>query len=282
MSKRFLSILLINLMLFALISCRQESEIKKSIKTKGSLESLHAVLWMQRSAEYKANCVQSYKLAELQMQSALKDKKWTAALEQKGNYLDLPPAIILDVDETVLDNSPYEAELIQSGRQYSSSTWDAWCKKAAAEAIPGALEFCRSDDKQGVTVFYITNRRDSLKDVTRNNLQKLGFPLKENVETVLARLESSDKGVRREMVSENYRILLLIGDNLGDFASGFTNGSMQVRDSLLTENRDYLGTKWISLANPVYGDWEGALFEYNYGLSDEEKLNIKMNLLIIK
>lgn len=245
-------------------------------------ENLHAVLWMQKSAEYKANCLQAYKLAELKMQSALKNRKWTAALEQNGNYLNLPAAVILDVDETVLDNSPYEAELIQTGDHYSSSTWNAWCNKAAAEAIPGALEFCRSADQQGITVFYVTNRRDHLKEVTRKNLKQLGFPLKENVETILPRLESSDKGTRREIISENYRILLLIGDNLGDFASGFTNGSMQSRDSLLTEYKDYFGTKWISLPNPVYGDWEGALFEYNYGLNDEEKLNIKMNLLIRK
>ena len=277
MNTRLLPILLLSII--TIFSCQQQQEVQK---IQNVSENLHAVLWMQKSAEYKANCMQSYKLAELQMQSALKDKKWTAALEQTGNYINLHPAIILDVDETVLDNSPYEAELIQTGGHYSSSTWNAWCNKAIAEAIPGAVEFCQSADKKGVTVFYVTNRRDTLKEVTRQNLKKVGFPLKENVETVLTRLESSDKGTRREIVSENYRILLLIGDNLGDFASGFTNGSMQARDSLVTEYKDYFGTKWISLANPVYGDWEGALFDYNYGLSNEEILKIKVNTLVTK
>ena len=125
-------------------------------------------------------------------------------------------------------------------------------------------------------------RRNEILDVTRTNLRQLGFPLEENVETILPRLESSDKGTRRELISENYRILLLIGDNLGDFASGFTNATMGARDSLLTEYKDYFGKKWISLANPIYGDWEGALFDYNYGLSDKEKLEIKIKSLISK
>lgn len=276
MHKIYLSTLLISSVIILIFSCQQESNEHKAIET------LHSVLWMQKSAEYKANCLQAYKLVEMQLQKALNDKNWTAALEQIGNYQNLPPAVILDIDETVLDNSPYEAELIQNGEYYSSKTWNTWCNKAIADAIPGALEFCQSADKQDVNVFYVTNRRVHLKDLTRQNLQKLGFPLNENIETILPRLESSDKGTRREMISENYRILLLIGDNLGDFASGFTNASMDVRDSLLTEYKDYFGNKWISLANPIYGDWENAVYDYNFGISDEEKLNIKINSLIRK
>ncbi len=264
------------LVILLIYTCQQESHVHKAIET------LHSVLWMQKSAEYKANCLQAYRLAKMQLQKALDDKNWTAALEQIGNYQNLPPAVILDVDETILDNSPYEAELIQNGKYYSSKTWNTWCNETIADAIPGALEFCQSADKQGVNVFYVTNRREYLKDVTRQNLQKLGFPLKEDIETILPRLESSDKGTRREMISENYRILLLIGDNLGDFASGFTNASMDVRDSLQAEYKDYFGNKWISLANPIYGDWENAVYDYNFGLSDEEKLNIKINSLIRK
>jgi acid phosphatase len=259
-----------------IFSCQQKSEVPKTY------ESLHAVLWMQRAAEYKALSIQAYRLAEMQLQLAMNDKNWTAALEQIGDYQNLPLAVVLDVDETVLDNSPFEAELIMNGESYSSKSWNAWCNKASAEAVPGALKFCQNAKSNGVIVFYVTNRRNEIRESTRSNLQKLGFPLEENIDTILPRLESSDKGTRREIVSENYRILLLIGDNLGDFASGFTNASMDVRDSLLTVYKDYFGKKWISLANPVYGDWEGAIYDYNYGLSDEEKLEIKFNSLIRK
>lgn len=255
-------------------SCQQKSEVRNTH------ELLHAVLWMQRSAEYKAACLQAYHLAEMQLQAALTDKNWTAALEQYGDYTNLPSAVIVDVDETVLDNSPYEARLIREVKNYSSESWEDWCNEARAEAVPGALEFCKSADEQGITVFYVTNRREKLRNVTRKNLEKLGFPLEENIETVLARLESSDKGSRRSIISEDYRILLLIGDNLGDFASGFTHAPMNTRDSLLTAYHDNFGKKWIVLPNPIYGDWEGALYNYNYNLSDVQKLHIKKDVLI--
>lgn len=276
MHKRCLSMLLMILVILLIYTCQQESNAHKAI------EILHSVLWMQKSAEYKANCLQAYRLAKMQLQKALVDKNWTAALEQIGNYQNLPPAVILDVDETILDNSPYEAELIQNGEYYSSKTWNTWCREASAKSIPGALEFCQYASQHDITVFYVTNRRDYLKEVTRHNFQKLGFPLKEDIETIKPRIESSDKGTRREMISESYRILLLIGDNLGDFASGFTNASMDVRDSLLVKYKDYFGNKWISLANSIYGDWENAVYDYNFDLSDEEKLNIKINSLIRK
>src|SRR5262245_55231501 len=73
-------------------------------------DTLNAVLWMQRSVEYKANTLGAYALAQIRLDQALADKNWTAApAEQKGAYQDLPPAIIMDADETILDNSGYQA-----------------------------------------------------------------------------------------------------------------------------------------------------------------------------
>lgn len=274
--KKGIFIVFVQFSILIIFSCQQQSDSRKTH------ESLHAVLWMQRSAEFKALSLQAYQLANVQLQMAMSDNNWTAALEQLVDYKNLPPAVILDVDETVLDNSPYEAELIKKGKFYSSDSWNAWCNKASAEAVPGALEFCQKAKSNGVTIFYVTNRRENLREITRANLRKLGFPLEDSIETIFPRLESSNKGTRRELISENYRILLLIGDNLGDFASSFTNASTTTRDSLFSEYKGYFGRKWISLANPVYGDWEGAIFDYNYGLSDNEKLEIKVNSLIIK
>jgi len=110
-------------------------------------------------------------------------------------------------------------------------------------------------------------------------LAQLGFPLEEDKETLLTRTDTSDKGARRTELSKEYRILLLIGDNNGDFASGFTKGTLQDRDSLVIEYKDYWGKKWIALPNPVYGDWEGAIIDYNYSLADQEKLNLKYKAL---
>ncbi len=240
---------------------------------------LNAVLWMQRSAEYKASAVQAYKTARLMLDKALDDKNWTAALEQKGGYAKLPPAVILDVDETALDNSPFEANLIRNDKSFTYELWDKWCYEARAEAVPGAVEFCNYAAKKGIAVFYVTNRREHLTKATRENLKKAGFPLSEEKETLITRTDKSDKGPRRAKIAAEYRILLLIGDNNGDFASGFTKAPSVQRHKLLERYRDYWGTKWIVLPNPSYGDWESALFDYNYKLSDTEKRNIKLNKL---
>lgn len=268
---------LLFLILFILVftnSCNHDQGNRKTH------ELLNAVLWMQQAAEYKALNYQAYNSAKQMIDIALNDKNWSAALEQKGNYQNLPPAVILDVDETVLDNSAYESLLIRTETVYNKESWDRWCNEQRAAAIPGALEFCNYAREKGVTVFYITNRRDHLREATRQNLQKLNFPLDKNRETVLTRSDSGDKGARRELTASEYRILLLIGDNNGDFASGFTKNTTEKRSALTEQYSSYWGTKWIVLANPAYGDWESALFNYDYSLADSSLLRIKYNALI--
>ena len=101
MYMRITTMVLVISIFHLLFSCQKQTDARSTH------ESLHGVLWMQRSAEYKALCFQAYQLANAQLRIAVNDKNWTAALEQLGNYKNLPPAVILDVDETVLDNSPY-------------------------------------------------------------------------------------------------------------------------------------------------------------------------------
>ncbi|MGD9900559.1 MAG: 5'-nucleotidase, lipoprotein e(P4) family [Calditrichaceae bacterium] len=241
--------------------------------------SLNGVLWMQHAAEYRALTYQAYNTAAEMLNISLADSNWTAALGQRESYRTLPPAIILDIDETILDNTPYESELIRTGTSYNSESWDRWCKEARAEAIPGAAEFCNLANKKGVKVFYVTNRRDHLKEVTRENLKKAGFPLDKNIETLFTRSDESNKESRRMAIAREYRILLLIGDNAGDFASEFTGGATTTRAEFAEQYRGYFGTRWIVLPNPVYGDWEGALFDYNYKLGQKNILEKKYQQL---
>jgi len=250
-----------------------------SLEKPQSNDLLNAVLWMQQSAEYKASALQAYRTARRMLDKALEEETWTAALEQTGGYQHLPPAVILDVDETVLDNSPFEAQLIFNQTPFSYELWDKWCYESRAQPLPGAVEFCNYAAQKGVTVFYVTNRRNHLTEATRENLKQAGFPLSNKTETVITRTDESDKGPRRAKIAARYRILLLIGDNNGDFTSGFTKAPTTTRDKLVEQYHDYWGTKWIVLPNPSYGDWEGALFEYNYKLSDDEKYNIKLKKL---
>ena len=181
-----------------------------------------AVLWMQTSAEYRALCYQAFNLAQLRLDAFL-----------GGRQGGKPVAVVVDADETVIDNSAYEAWLVEAGVPYSSKTWGAWMQDAQAIAMPGAKEFFDYAAGKGVEIFYVTNRKMEGYEGTAKNLAALGFP---NVDKkhLLLRTKSSDKQARREAVAADYDIALLMGDNLNDFMSVFGHKNVAAR---LAENR---------------------------------------------
>lgn len=248
-------------------------------------ESLNSVLYVQSSVEYRATVTGLYALAKLRLDEALADPEWTAALEQIGDrgMSDLRPAVILDVDETVLDNSPFQARLIEDGTSFNSKIWLDWVDEERATSVPGALDFTRYAASRGVRVIYMTNRDASGEAATRRNLLALGFPLDEDTDTILTRGEKpewavSDKTPRRRFIADTYRILLLIGDNFGDFTSD-SAGSLAERTVAGQNYASFWGRKWIVLPNPLYGSWEGALIGYKYGESVADRLRMKHELL---
>lgn len=247
------------------------------------IDSLNAILWMQSAVEYDATSLQAYALGRRLLDEALADPEWTAALEQTGDYAGLPPAIILDIDETVLDNSYFEARLILDGQAYSPALWDAWVMQQAATPIPGARELLEYAVERGVTPFYVTNRRAHLEEATRANLAALGFPLDETIDTLLLRgeqpdWETADKTPRRHHVAERYRVLLMFGDNMGDFTVA-SDGTVAERAAFAAAHRDYWGTRWITLANPTYGSFLDAVLGGVDSLSYEQQLELKKRAL---
>ncbi|HVJ28629.1 MAG TPA: HAD family acid phosphatase [Vicinamibacterales bacterium] len=252
-------------LLLAAAGCaaRSTAPAATAAATTATHENLNAVLWMQTAVEFEASAVQAYRLALLQLDTALADPRWTAAIEQQGDASSLPPAVIVDVDETVLDNSYYQARLIRDNRVFANDTWDLWVAEGRATAVPGALDFSQAAAKKGVTVFYVTNRMAKLEGATRQNLATLGFPLSDAVDTVLARGErpewaASEKGPRRAFIAGNYRILMLIGDDLGDFVVNAA-GTPAERQSRTAAQSDWWGRRWIMIPNPTYGSWERAV-----------------------
>ena len=156
---------------------------------------LLATLWNQRSVEYKGNALTVYALAKIRLDQALADKSWTAAPgEQKGDFANLPPAVVLDVDETVLDNSPYEVWLLKNNQSFSTKTWNEFCAAQISRAIPGAVEFTKLADSKGVKVFYLSDRGVETEKDTRANMEKLGFPMGGNVDTFLMQGKQKDWG----------------------------------------------------------------------------------------
>lgn len=218
-----------------------------------------ATVWMQASAEFRALCYQSFNLAKMNLDMFL--------AFYDG---DKPVAIIVDADETVIDNSAYEAFLIGNDFGYSSKTWTTWMAAAEATAMPGAVEFFNYAKEKGVETFYVTNRKMVGYEGTEKNLSALGFPFVDK-KHLLLRTDSSDKQARRDLVAQDYEIAFLMGDNLNDFLSVFAKKSVDDRFAETDKVKDKWGKKFIVLPNPSYGDWEGSVYGGNWGASPAEK-----------
>lgn len=228
-------------------------------------DNLNAVVWMQTAVEYAATTRSVFGAAGTLLDAALADRRWDALPpdERGGQRVEaLLPAIIVDADETVIDNSPYQARLIEQRGSFDAATWSEWTEARRATAVPGALEFLRGAAQRGVTIFYVTNRAAENKRATYDNLKSLGFPLSEPEDTVLTIDEAqgwtSSKGTRRQFVGERYRVLMMFGDNLGDFIDGH-NAAVDERAALVEPYAQWWGTRWFMLPNPSYGSWEAAI-----------------------
>ena len=248
-------------------------------KAENPPEMLLSVLWTQASVEWNMATEQAFHLATLNLEKALHDPSWTAALEQQGNFHSFPPAVIVDIDETLLDNSPLAARLILAGKEYDPQLWLEWVKESSAAPMPGAVSFIRCAKEKGVAVFYVTNRK--IKNETVRNLKNVIDP-DVQPEQVLCKEErpewGSDKTSRRAFLAEKFRILLLIGDDYNDFTF-LDKSSPEERIGKAVKQKKYWGKKWILISNPVHGSWKTALYGHDYSLTGEEKLKRKYQLL---
>ena len=227
------------------------------------------ILWTQTSGEWKALSYQAFSIARLRLDQDLRANRRTR----------MRRAVIVDVDETVLDNSPYQAMLVKTRRGYESKSWNDWCQKAQAAAIPGAVEFLRYAHSRRVRVFYVTNRRESEKQCTAQNLKKVGFPDVSD-ETVLVRTGTSSKQPRRDDIARKHRVVLLMGDNLNDFAEIFENSkTIDSRLAATNQNKSNFGTRFIVLPNVMYGAWEEAIYGDPSKLTEEQKAEKRRNTL---
>jgi 5'-nucleotidase (lipoprotein e(P4) family) len=263
--KQFIPVLLA-LLIFA--GCKPE--LKNA--TPNLSESEHLVMatdWFQKSAEMRACYYQTFTLAKyklIEKQNAYKGGK--------------PTAVVLDIDETVLDNSPFEVHLINTGHLYSGKLWQEWTSMGTAKALPGAVDFTNFAKKLGVEVIYISNRKINELEITLENLKSEGFPNADsNFVFLRPQDKSGDKTERRNFVNTNYDVLLYIGDNLTDFSQVYGERSADLGFSLVDSTKNRFGEDYIILPNPMYGEWEGALYGNDYSLSPEQKRNLRKQLL---
>lgn len=245
---------------------------RTAIPLRDTHEVLNSVLWVQTSAEFWALASTTYRNAQVVLEQAMSQKSWSAALEQKPGYENLPPAVILDLDETVLDNSASEGQLVLDRTVYSQDTWSTWVHTVAAAATPGAQSFIAGAEKKGVKVFFVTNRSLSEQEDTLKNLAALKIMASDD--TVLCSGENgwtSDKSARRAEIAKSYRVLLLVGDDMNDFVST-AKLTPEQRVALAKAHADRWGKSWILLPNATYGSWERALFP---GLTKDEDILLR-------
>ena len=232
-------------------------------------DTLNAVAWYQTSAERDLVYRTVYRAASDKLKAALADKAWDALPKEDRTtpVKGLKPAIIVDVDETVLDNSPSSVRAILERRDFNEAKWGEWVQERKAKALPGALAFLNAAAKQGVTVFYISNRDASLADDTIANLRGAGFPIAKDAQflglgTVVdgCEQEGSEKSCRRQLVGRTHRVLMQFGDQVGDFVQILAN-TPDGRRQAVAPYEAWIGERWFVLPNPMYGAWEPALFD---------------------
>lgn len=245
--------------LMLIVSCNRLHPVIEPEKNSNKY-LLAATLYHQQAAELRALCFQAYNIAHRNM-----DIIYDTATDLSKL------AIVLDLDETVLDNSPYEAQSILGSLSYPQG-WDEWMNAASAKALPGAVDFIKSVREKGVQVFYITNRREKYRAATIQNLENLGIAPTDSSHLLL-RLEESSKEPRRQSVLEEYQIVMLFGDNLVDFAAAFDGHLSSARRATITDSlRDAFGSRFIVFPNVMYGDWLNAITDYDNSLSSQQKL----------
>ena len=239
-----------------------------------------ATLWVRNSAEYRASVEGIYRAALQALRVGLADPAWSAEPSQAGELSGLQPAVIMDIDETVLDNSAAEARALlqHTCAAEFAAAWDAWLAERAAPVIPGAAEFIHDarelEDGLGrpVRVFFITNRECAArpgqaaacpqKPDTLANLRRLGLDTPTLADDLMLKGEQpgwDEKLPRRQQVAQSYRIVLNVGDDLGDFVPEVRRLSLAGRDQARCQYRGWWGTRWFLIPNPMYGSWLRAL-----------------------
>ncbi len=207
-------------------------------------QSVDAVLWSSVSAEAHFMYKQSYARAKELLR------------ENMGRVeSSLPPAVVLDLDETVLDNSPYMIQLIRDQSTFSESSWEEWVKASNAQALPGAVDFLNYCQDNGVEIFYISNRSMEHFTETQQNLENLKLPFADFDHILLMDSDLSDKSDRRARVESSNSIVLFCGDNLRDFKEDFKGREENFGKARVDEMEAVLLQKFVLFPNPMYGEW---------------------------
>ena len=228
------------------------------------------LLWMRTSAEYRALAYQGYNVAMNAVKMAVTDP----------SHQRKPLAIVLDADETVVDNTKLMGESIVNGNgRFDAPWWRQAVYQGKSQAMPGAVEFLNEVHKQGVEIFYVSNRYAPVNyDATVQNFKELGFPSVDK-DHVLLFEKDSDKQPRFDMIAKKYYVIVYMGDNAGDFPIGTKGKTLAERNSIIDAHKEDFGTTFVVFPNPAYGSWVSVLAKGYQNLSPEEQKQVNNQYL---
>jgi 5'-nucleotidase (lipoprotein e(P4) family) len=250
------------------VACSSQKEVPaaEAELAKGQLsqQNVDATVWYHTSAENYYLYQQTYYYATMQLMKKL-------AEPADDNR---PAAVVLDLDETVLDNSPYMLQLIQQNQTFSEETWARWVQQASANLLPGVKEFLEICEQNGVVVFYISNRSIKHLDATMNNLAKYQLP-NATPDQILLKENTSDKTDRRSRAMSEFRVLLFLGDNLRDFDEMYADRSRSYGKEIVKAELQRMLPQYIIFPNPMYGQWQ-QIFSFPEGATEAERAKAKI------
>lgn len=226
----------------------------------------HALLgvnWVQESGEYRALAYQAFNTAKTAFEHAK---------VKKGKK----KAVVVDLDETMVDNSAYAGWQVKNSQPFTGESWTKWVNARQARPIAGAVEFNNYVNTHGGTMFYVSNRKDDTEKAgTVDDMNRLGFKGVSD-KTLYLKTDKSNKTPRFEEIErQGYEIVLYIGDNLNDFGDAFYRKSNAERRALTDQQAAEFGRKFIVLPNPNYGDWEGGMAKDYYKGNADSRVQIR-------
>ncbi|TCP93254.1 5'-nucleotidase (lipoprotein e(P4) family) [Cricetibacter osteomyelitidis] len=230
-------------------------------------QAVLGVVWLQQSGEYQALTHQAFNSAK-------------TAFDQAKAAKGKKKAVVVDLDETMIDNSAYAGWQVKNGEPFEGESWTRWVNARQVLPIPGAVEFANYVNSHNGTMFFVSNRKDAgEKQATLDDMKRLGFSgVRED--RLFLKKDKSNKSPRfAEIEQQGYDIVLYVGDNLNDFGDATYKKSNQERRDFVKQNKALFGTKFIVLPNPNYGDWEGGLDKNYYKGDAQHKSTIRRNAI---
>ncbi len=274
--------------LFLASACLLTTALAGCQQTPPANDQLDAVLWTQTSIEHELIYRQLFANATRQLDIALADPNWDALPLPARKLTGLPPGVIVDIDETLLDNVPLNARDIINNQVYSYDRWNTWVEQAKAQALPGSVAFLQAARQKGIKVYYLTNREHSQVAATAENLRLRGFPIESDAQILAAstptgHCESAGYGkqCRRQWVASHARVLLMAGDSLGDFVQAEHN-TLDAQRKAVEPYVNWLGQRWFLLPNPSYGNWYSAPYGDDESLPFAHKRRLKQGALLLQ